>query len=56
MNWADVVAMGALLPGVEVGTSYGRPALKVRGKAIAAAGKLPWSAWAKASATGTCTR
>ena len=41
MNWADVVAMGTLLPGVEAGTSYGRPALKVRGKAIAVAGKEP---------------
>jgi hypothetical protein len=41
MNWSDVVAMGTLLPGVETGTSYGRPALKVRGKAIAAAGKEP---------------
>jgi hypothetical protein len=41
MNWADVVAMGALLPGVETGTSYGRPALKVRGNAIAVTGKEP---------------
>jgi hypothetical protein len=41
MHWADVVTMGALLPGVETGTSYGRPALKVRGKAIAVAGKEP---------------
>ncbi len=41
MNWADIVEMGALLPGVETGTSYGRPALKVRGNAIAVAGKEP---------------
>ena len=41
MQWADVVAMGALLPGVETGTSYGRAALKVRSKAIAVAGKEP---------------
>lgn len=41
MQWADVVAMGEPLPGVETGTSYGRPALKVRGKAIAAEGREP---------------
>ena len=39
MHWADVVAMGALLPGVETGTNYGRPALKVRGKAITVDGR-----------------
>lgn len=41
MQWADVVATGALLPGVETGTSYGRPALKMRDKAIAVAGREP---------------
>jgi hypothetical protein len=41
MDWASVVAMGELLPGVETATSYGRPALKVRGKAIAVAGREP---------------
>jgi hypothetical protein len=30
--WDDVVAIAADLPGVEVGTSYGTPSLKVRGK------------------------
>jgi hypothetical protein len=41
MNWAEVVARGTLLPDVEVGTSYGRLALKVRAKAIAVEGKEP---------------
>ncbi len=41
MDWANVVAIGTLLPGVETGSSYGRPALKVRGKAIAVAGREP---------------
>jgi hypothetical protein len=31
LTWDDVVALGARLPGVEVSTSYGTPALKVRG-------------------------
>jgi hypothetical protein len=33
-TWDDVVAIGTALPEVEVGTSYGTPALKVRGKGI----------------------
>jgi len=33
-GWDDVVAAGLRLPGVEEGTSYGRPALKVRGKGM----------------------
>lgn len=37
--WADVVAAGLALRGVEESTSYGRPALKVRGKSFAVAGK-----------------
>jgi hypothetical protein len=37
--WDDVVALGLALPGVELGTSYGRPALKLRGKMLAAGGK-----------------
>jgi hypothetical protein len=32
--WDDVVAAGLTLPGVEVGTSYGTPALKVAGKGM----------------------
>ena len=31
-EWADVAAIGARFPGVEEGTSYGTPSLKVRGK------------------------
>jgi hypothetical protein len=34
MTWDDVVAFGLALPGVEVSTSYGTPALKVRKKLI----------------------
>jgi len=33
-TWDDVVAIGLGLPGVEVGTSYGTPALRVRGKGL----------------------
>ena len=33
-NWADVVAAGADLPGVEESTWYGTEALKVRGKSF----------------------
>jgi hypothetical protein len=34
MDWDDVLAIGLALPGVEVSTSYGTPALKVRKKLI----------------------
>lgn len=30
-TWDDVLAIGARFPGVEAGTSYGTPALKVHG-------------------------
>jgi hypothetical protein len=30
-TWDDVVEIGTRFPGVEVGTSYGTPALRVRG-------------------------
>lgn len=33
-TWDDVVSLGLGLPGVEEATSYGRPALKVRGKGM----------------------
>ncbi len=39
IDWDGVVAIGLALPGVEPGTSYGRPALKLRGKMLAAGGK-----------------
>ena len=33
-TWDDVVALGMRFPGVETTTSFGTPALKVRGKAM----------------------
>src|SRR3954464_14189342 len=33
-TWDDVVGIGTRLPGVEVGTSFGTPALRVRGKGM----------------------
>ncbi len=33
-TWDDVVEIGLRLPGVEVGTSFRTPALKVRGKGM----------------------
>ncbi len=39
MGWPEVATAGLALRGVEEATSYGRPALKVRGKAFAVAGK-----------------
>lgn len=33
-TWQDVVAIGTRFPAVEVGTSFGTPALRVRGKFI----------------------
>jgi len=32
--WDDVVTIAERLPGIEVGTSYGTPSLRVRGKFI----------------------
>ncbi len=32
LRWEDVVQIASRLPGVELGTSYGTPSLKVRGK------------------------
>lgn len=34
-DWAAVVDAGTALPGVDLGISYGRPALKFRGKTLA---------------------
>ncbi|HUZ99773.1 MAG TPA: MmcQ/YjbR family DNA-binding protein [Gaiellaceae bacterium] len=36
LTWQDVVDLARELPEVEESTSYGRPALKVRGKFVAA--------------------
>ena len=33
-TWEDVVEIGTRLPGVEVGTSFGTPALRTRGKGL----------------------
>jgi hypothetical protein len=33
-TWDDVVAIGNRFPGVEVGTSFGTPALRVKGKGL----------------------
>jgi hypothetical protein len=33
-TWEDVVAIGLRLPGVEVGTSFGTPALRAGGKGM----------------------
>jgi hypothetical protein len=33
-TWDDVVAIGLRFPGVELATSYGTPALKIRGKGM----------------------
>lgn len=36
LTWKDVVELGRELPEIEETTSYGRPALKVRGKFVTA--------------------
>jgi hypothetical protein len=41
IRWSDVVALGRELPEVEESTSYGRPALKVRGKMFVALRERP---------------
>jgi hypothetical protein len=35
VSWDEVCALATALPGVEIGTSYGTPALKVRGSFMA---------------------
>lgn len=40
-GWDDVVEIGERFPGVEVSTSYGRPALKVAGKFMCAVRENP---------------
>lgn len=39
MDWANVATEGLKLRGSESSTAYGRPAIKVRGKIIACAGR-----------------
>ena len=36
LTWSDIVELARELPEIEESTSYGRPALKVRGKFVAA--------------------
>lgn len=35
-NWQALVARALAMPGVETGTTYGKPAVKLRGKMLAA--------------------
>ena len=42
-SWDEVVAFALALPETELSTSYGRPAVKVRGKAFAYPGREPGS-------------
>jgi hypothetical protein len=39
MTWDDVAALALALPGAVLTTSYGRPAVKVRGKMVVGSGK-----------------
>ncbi len=39
MDWATVAALALALPGAELSTSYGRAAVKVRGKMFVATGR-----------------
>jgi hypothetical protein len=41
LSWKDIVELARDLPGVEEGTSYGRPTLKVKGKFFAALRSKP---------------
>jgi len=40
-SWDDVIEVGSRFPGVEVTTSYGRPALKVAGKFMCSVRQAP---------------
>jgi hypothetical protein len=42
-SWADLTAFALSLPETELSTSYGRPAVKVRGKAFVYPGREPGS-------------
>ena len=39
MTWDEAVAFALTLPGAELATSYGKPAVKVRGKGIMGVGR-----------------
>ena len=40
-DWEEAAAFALTLPGTELGTSYGRPAVKVNGKAFLYPGREP---------------
>ena len=42
-DWEEAVAFALALPGTELSTSYGRPAVKVNGKAFLYPGREPGS-------------
>lgn len=42
-DWAEVAAFALTLPGTDASTSYGQPAIKVRGKTIVSTGREPGS-------------
>ena len=52
-DWDAVVAIGCTLPGVEPGTSYGRPALRFRGKTLASTTATPRADGPKAASEST---
>jgi hypothetical protein len=42
-SWDEVAAFALTLPGAELGTSYGNPAIKVDGKTFCSTGREPGS-------------
>ena len=54
-TWDDVVAIGLRFPGVELATSYGTPALKVRGKGMCRLRTDP-DAWNQPASAGPGVR
>ncbi|VXC55233.1 MmcQ/YjbR family DNA-binding protein [Sphingomonas sp. 8AM] len=40
-TWDDVAAFALTLPGAEVSTSWGQPAIRIRGKLICSTGREP---------------
>ncbi len=47
LTWERVVELARELPEVEESTSWGRPSLKVRGKAFAGTSREPGAIWAR---------
>ncbi len=48
-KWDDIAAFALTLPGTEASTSWGQPAIKVRGKLICSTGHQPGSFHVSAS-------